>query len=899
LTASSSSAFLFHGSYTCPVVVILKLGDIFEDKYRIEAVLGDGGISVVYRALQTDCGRTVALKILHLDTAMDEDFRDRFVREAQLLCKLRHVNIVNVYCLGISAQHIPFIVMEHVRGKSLRTVLDGSCPMSVARALKIIAEAARALYYVHQQGIVHRDLKLENILLTQVPETDTVKIVDFGFAAVPGLLDARLTATGVVLGTPAYMSPEQCMGSVVDFRADVYALTVCLYELMVGKKPFESSSAVGLMYKHIKEPVPAIKLGEVDQFHPAFNELIRRGMAKNPEERFTGMEEMAGQIDSALDLVQCSSSRGIRTNAGRRLAIAASLGVVILICSTLWYVCKFNGLGRQDRTGAATDSTKPRNNSGKSSHGSMGRLAIIEQQEEKRLEKELANYQHQRNASSLGLADCMTKLGWLYYKHSKFEKAEPLLRRSLELREKRFGSADLDVANTLDGLAYTYLALHRSDAQTEKLFKRSLAIRERLRGNEHSDIADSLANLANLYRLQFKLREAELLFRRSLKMREKIGGKDSASASCRVSLAEVLRSEGKNLEAEQVLKESGTGSYLVTVRLSWLLCTEDRFAEAEKLALHAIDLVEQEPAPQRAGLAECLDTLSGIYSEQGRYPEAEKLAKRLLSMREMELGPEHQDVALSLNHMTELFLREGKYADAELLGKRALAIVEKAMGMKNMGICDSLEYLALVYEKEGKTAEAQKLLERSLTLRKSLLGENSPALCFDLLELSRTHRLRGNLPEAEKLALCALALEIKAYGPDHSYVAEYIDELSAVSCAQGNYSRAETLAKKSLAIREKSLGSAHHTCADSLDALSQAYYAAGEPQKAEQAARKSLEIREKALGPDHPAVALSLDMLAKLCQHEGRISEAERLAKRSAILRNPCPPARHRSGCGT
>lgn len=265
---------------------LLKIDQVFDDKYQLLEQLGSGGIGTVYKAMQLDCNRVVALKVLHLGISQDEEYRTRFLREAQALSKLSHTNIVTIYHLGISSTNIPYLVMEYLKGQSLRAVLNAQARLPVLLALKIIKDAAGALQYTHTEGIIHRDLKPENMILVSQPEANTIKLVDFGLAKLSDQTnkEQKLTNTGELIGTCSYMSPEQCMGKSVDFKTDIYSLTACLYELMLGQKAMQGDTAVGVMYKHINESAPEIKAGQVDRFDPVLNDIISKGMSKQPRE---------------------------------------------------------------------------------------------------------------------------------------------------------------------------------------------------------------------------------------------------------------------------------------------------------------------------------------------------------------------------------------------------------------------------------------------------------------------------------------------------------------------------------------------------------------------------------------------------------------------------------------
>lgn len=256
------------------MIVLPKTGDLISGRFRITELIGSGGLGAVYKAEQLDARRTVAIKFLHPHIAQLEELSERFLREAQILSKLCHPNIVTVYHMGSLQQGLPYIVMEYVKGKNARQLLIETGRLSTIRALKIIRDSAKALQEVHQLGAVHRDIKLDNIVLLDTPEPDTVKIIDFGLASLNDRDQQKLTSTGELIGTVDYMSPEQCKGQKVDKRSDIYALTICLYELLTGKKPFSADTPVGLIYQHTNSPRPDLKSNETDRYSKRLKNLI-------------------------------------------------------------------------------------------------------------------------------------------------------------------------------------------------------------------------------------------------------------------------------------------------------------------------------------------------------------------------------------------------------------------------------------------------------------------------------------------------------------------------------------------------------------------------------------------------------------------------------------------------
>jgi serine/threonine-protein kinase len=264
------------------------------DRYEVGEILGFGGMSEVHLARDLRLHRDVAIKVLRADLARDPSFYLRFRREAQNAAALNHPAIVAVYDTGeaeTATGPLPYIVMEYVDGVTLRDIVHTEGPMPSKRAIEVIADASQALNFSHQHGIIHRDVKPANIMISK---TGAVKVMDFGIAR--ALADANsVTQTAAVIGTAQYLSPEQARGEKVDARSDVYSLGCVLYEILTGEPPFTGDSPVAVAYQHVREdPVPPSQ--RHNDITPDLDAVVLKALAKNPDNRYQSAAEMHADL---------------------------------------------------------------------------------------------------------------------------------------------------------------------------------------------------------------------------------------------------------------------------------------------------------------------------------------------------------------------------------------------------------------------------------------------------------------------------------------------------------------------------------------------------------------------------------------------------------------------------
>ncbi|MFB8029120.1 MULTISPECIES: protein kinase [unclassified Streptomyces] len=278
-------------------------GSVAGGRYQLRDLLGEGGMASVYLAYDSALDRQVAIKTLHTELGREQSFRERFRREAQAVAKLQHTNIVSVFDTGedeLGGALMPYIVMEYVEGQPLGSVLQSDIQqygaMPAEKALKVTADVLAALETSHEMGLVHRDIKPGNVMMTR---RGVVKVMDFGIARAMQSGVTSMTQTGMVVGTPQYLSPEQALGRGVDARSDLYSVGIMLFQLLTGRIPFDADSPLAIAYAHVQEePVAPSSINR--SITPAMDALVARALKKNPNERFPSAAAMQDEIARVL-----------------------------------------------------------------------------------------------------------------------------------------------------------------------------------------------------------------------------------------------------------------------------------------------------------------------------------------------------------------------------------------------------------------------------------------------------------------------------------------------------------------------------------------------------------------------------------------------------------------------
>jgi serine/threonine-protein kinase len=271
-----------------------RTGQVLDRRYRLDALIGRGAMAEVYRAVDLQTSEPVALKILRRNLSGDPEVRQRFAREAEVQAKVRHPNVAAVRATGVTADAEPYLIVELLRGKTLRHVIKTAAPLPPRRAASYAWQALQGLIAVHATGVLHRDLKPANVMLEPSPgPVERVVLIDFGFATLAG--SAKLTQQGTVVGSLTYIAPERLRGEDIDQRSDLYAIGVILFEMLDGAPPFSATNEIRLAELALGSEPPPLATA----LPGALRAIVGRALAKHPEDRFADAADMAAAIERA------------------------------------------------------------------------------------------------------------------------------------------------------------------------------------------------------------------------------------------------------------------------------------------------------------------------------------------------------------------------------------------------------------------------------------------------------------------------------------------------------------------------------------------------------------------------------------------------------------------------
>jgi serine/threonine protein kinase/tetratricopeptide (TPR) repeat protein len=768
-----------------------RLPVVGREHYAVEGEFARGGMGRILSARDRRLSRPVALKELQAAASADAG---RFVREALVTARLQHPAIVPVYEAGRWPDGVPFYAMKLVSGRTLDALLReaGSLAGRLALLPHLLA-VAEAVAYAHSQRVVHRDLKPQNVLVGPFGET---VVVDWGLAkdlaaegegmapapgepspapagaapAVPspargsaGGSDA--TVAGSVLGTPAFMPPEQARGEAVDERADVYALGAMLYYLLAGAPPRSGTTVLEVLRAAATErPRPLAEREPAAP--PELVAVVDKAMDPEPARRYRDAGELAAdlrrfQTGQLVSAHRYSPGELLRRWVRQHRAVV-TVAAVLSLALAVAVVTGFLAVRRQARIAEAERD--------------RARAAARTAEEANAFLREM-----------LGAADPRTE-GSEVTVVSVLDRAQARLDAIASQPELQ-SALQLTLGQTYQGLGLLEPA--------ERLVRASLATRERVHGRQSPDAARSRLVLAQVVLDRGDLAAAERLFRESVEDLDRAGQSDSVEGlSARADLAVTLQNLGRLDEAEALHRDVldrqrrtlGDGRPEVAATLSNLgvvLGQKGRWAEAEPLHREALDIVRRVSGPRSPDTASALATLGSALEARGDLAGAEALYRESLALRRDVLGPEHPDTVRSLYALAYLLRSRGAAAEAEALSREALALRGRVLPDEHPMVAAVLQVLGLSLLDRSRGAEAEPVLRESLALRRAALPEGHWLVASSEGVLGDCLSRRGRYREAEPLLLRAHEALAAHFGPAHERAVEARKRLVALYEAWG------------------------------------------------------------------------------------------------------------------
>jgi tetratricopeptide (TPR) repeat protein len=753
-------------------------------RYRIIRMVGEGGMGAVYEAEQEQPCRTVALKVIKAGLAAPALLR-RFEQESQALGRLQHPGIAQIYEAGTADSGFgpqPYFAMEFIRGESLLRYAE-AYQLSTRQRLELMAKVCDAVQHAHQRSIIHRDLKPGNIL---VDESGQPKVLDFGVSRATER-DAQATLqtdAGQIIGTLAYMSPEQVLGDPLelDTRSDVYALGVILYELLCGWPPYEVSHNLTEAVKTIREE-EAAKLGSISRgYRGDIETIVAKALEKDKSRRYASAAGMAEDIrrhleDQPIIARPPGTAYQLRKFARRHKALMAGSAAVlaVLVAGVIVSTLEAARARSAEQVARAVNDFLQNDLLAQASANVQARPDTKPDPDLKvrtALDRAAARIGGKFAAQPLVEASIRQTIGTTYKDLGLYPDAQRHLERALDLRRRALGEEHPGTLMTMSSLAliYRYQAKY---AQAEPLLVQALAIQRRVLGEEHRQTLDTMDLLALLYEDEGQYPVAESLFTKALAARQR------------------------------TLREEHTDTLSTMSNLAVLYQEQGKYAQAEPLSARALEIQLRILGDEHPYTLIAMSNLALLYLYQGRYAQAEPLFTRLLKIQRRVLGEEHSSTLLSLNNLMLLYLYQGRYSEAERICAKVLSVQRRVLGEEHPNTLVSMNNLAGVYREQGRYTLAEALYTKILEVRRRTSGEEHPNTLISMNGLAVAYREEGKYQQAEALHTKLLALQQRVLGAEHPRTLSSMNDLALVYLDQAKNAQAEALLREAMAGHEK------------------------------------------------------------------------------------------------
>ncbi len=710
----------------------------------IEQPIGSGGMGTVYRGFHEKLKRPVAVKTIVKDNRLKAITRSRFLREARLLSSLDHPNICQIHDY-IEERDFDLLVLEFIEGPNLREWMKSS--HTSGEKFKVAIQLAEAIAAAHAKGIVHRDIKPENIMITS---GGLLKVLDFGLSRTevnepithPPIFDAEATLDpeasispvqtqhGILMGTLHYMSPEQARGEVATAASDIYAVGLILQEVFTGKPALSRDQPFAVMLRKVAHA----ESSPIEGLDEHLRQLIERLKSSVPELRL-----------ASTDLVErLVRLRDAPLRRRRRMFYWAMTGTLMVMVALLaWQFQQIRAAISQARleTKRAEESAQ---NASEVSEFLVGLFEQLDPSIEGNdiTAKALLDKGAERLQGMTGppqsQARLMLTMGHAYRKLGMAEKAAPLVERALEIRRQSLRPHDLELADALSELGQVYFQIDRFE-DSVKLVEEALRIREQVQGQNHTAVAGELLILAHILSRMAAVDQALPMAERALRIRETQlppNHPDIGEALSRYG--HMLDYSGNNTEACRVLSKAVT----------LLEASHDRLA-----------------------LAEALNSLGKVHSQEGRLSEALTCYRRALDLAASVLGPNSPFAGDLANNIAVVYDNEGNSEEALAYFSQAHELYRKTLGPKHSKVAKALSNMAMVHTDKGNFRQALAYGEQALALQKEIMGEDNGELAYNYLGLARAHTGLGNYGDARRAYRRALAISQDSPGVNYELIA--------------------------------------------------------------------------------------------------------------------------------
>jgi len=854
-----------------------QIGNVIEGRYKLLEVIGSGGMGSVYRAQQIEpVQRQVALKLIR--SGMDsQQVLARFEAERQALALMDHPNIAKVLDAGTTDNGQPFFVMELVNGLPMTAYCDQQ-KLTVRERLALFIPVCQAIQHAHQKGIIHRDIKPNNILVGIYDEQPISKVIDFGIAksTSSGLTGHTYhTVSGSLVGTPEYMSPEQAglQDADIDTRSDIYSLGVVLYELLTATTPLKSTTdehtPILEMLRCVREndpPTPSRRLSTSDtltdiaatrQTTPTrltqsvageLDWIVMKALDKDRDRRYESASDFAKDIQRFLDNEPVEASpAGVGYRVSKfvrrhRAAVITTAGVISLLLGAVavssWLAIKAT---RAERL--ASD-----------------RLDAVEKANEKTT-RALADSEELRKAAIAEAAISNAVNSFLNFE----------LLGQADIRNQ-FDMIERDAAVTVRTL------LDRAAAGIEGKFP----------GQELTEAAIRLT-IGRAYIGLGLPADALNHIQRSVDLYVKnYGANHSTTLKANNSLALALQGMGRFAEAEQIFIATIAGwrslsdrdpSSLINVmhNLGLLYQEQTRYSEAEKQLQLVLENSRRELSAEHPITRTVVANIANIHRLLGRYDEAEPVIREYAEYQRQLLGADHPTALQSSLALGNLLQARGQHAEAEKIFRTVYETCQKKLGLDHYVTLSTLNSVAMLEIGRSRYGPAESLLRPALERCIAKFGESHPLVIALKSNLASVLMARGRLDEAEKLLLEVLSVAETQLGPGHEAVDKTTITLAQLYSRRGRHAEAEPLLIKAYQAANAKLGPEHLATLTSMNNLAMHIMNYGRYDEAETLLRKVIDARRGKLGPDHSKTLDAMNNLGFLCRERKRLDEAEAL----------------------